>query len=148
MILKITCEKNYTIYGELISYRLGIVMENERFVSIRRVCRARMVMVAACCRHSNSLVKNTNNADKILKFSLIVPLTHCSGRFEECRWRGPNARETSSNHLMYRWRCIGPWQHPSTFKGIKNFLFVMDQRIFRVICDHHTSNNLRNRNLV
>lgn len=67
MILKITCEKNYTIYGELISYRLGIVMENERFVSIRRVCRARMVMVAACCRHSNSLVKNTNNVDKILK---------------------------------------------------------------------------------
>lgn len=148
MILKITCEKNYTIYGELISYRLGIVMENERFVSIRRVCWARMVMVAACCRHSNSLVKNTNNADKILKFSLIVPWTHCSGRFEECRWRGPNARETSSNHLMYWWRCIGPWQHPSTFKGIKNFLFVMDQRIFRVICDHHTSNNLRNRNLV
>lgn len=142
MILKITCEKNYTIYGELISYGLGIVMENERFVSIRRVCWARMVMVAACCRHSNSLVKNTNNADKILKFSLIVPLTHCSGRFEECRWRGPNARETCSNQVMYR------WQHPCTFKGIKNFLFVMDQRIFRVICDHHTSNNLRNIYLV
>lgn len=63
MILKIICEKNYIIYGELIFYGLGIVMENECFVFIRWVCRVCMVMVVVCCWYSNSLVKNINNVE-------------------------------------------------------------------------------------
>lgn len=49
-ILKLSDYKPYT-------YRLGIVMEREIFVYSWRVSWARMVMIVAmCCRHSNSLV--------------------------------------------------------------------------------------------